>query len=159
MSYNPSHPRSFTLDQYDNALIQYLKRTNKPKLSGIVSIWAWRCCIEEQYVYRDLPAIAHHLYEVCEECDLLGASSSSSPIGFGGFGLMVDAAPSRAWMLSLDAGNTDGPLTDPDRAYWWRILSVLCSRLTMSEVSKLPGYNHEAKVGPMWDEAGVGQFE
>lgn len=138
------------LDQYDNALIQYLKRTHKPTFNGVIAIYSWRVAMDPSYVLRSLSAVASHLWELCEQYDLLGASFSSSPVAFGGLGVMVDAAPGREWALLLQENHTD-PLASPDRLYWWRIISVLCSRLMMTNVSKLPGYNGDATEGPMWD--------
>ena len=65
----------------------------------------------------------------------------------GPFDLLCDAAPDREWALGLTERPGDPPMS-PHNRYWWRIISVLCSRLYMAEVRKLPGYNHDATEGP-----------
>lgn len=132
------------LSECDNALIQYLKRDLKGKISDIVSIFGWRCEMDVAYV--KLPDIAHWMNKVCETYDLLGPSFAS-PVEFGSMGVIVDAAPNREWALSLQL---DCPnLSDLQTwNYWGRIIAVLASRLRMSRVSDLPGYNHDATVGP-----------
>lgn len=132
------------LDIYENALIQYLKRSQPPALSGVLEIWGWRCELEPSHI--PLGDLATVLYALCERLDLLSHSLGSFPGGRGGFGVMCDAAPDRDWAQCLKVERTE--LDSPERVYWWRIISVLCSRLRMSEVAKLPGYNHETTNGP-----------
>lgn len=135
------------LDQYDNALIQYLKKSgnnNAPRLEDVRAIWGWRCGMTPECVR--LTDIAESLYVLCEQLDLLGPSLSTFPGGRGGFGVIADAAPDRGWTLGLLGAAWVGD--SPDNHYWFRIIAVLCSRLRLSEVAKLPGYNHNAKFGP-----------
>lgn len=134
------------LDTYENALVQYLKRTPKPTLVGVLAIWGWRSAMEPSYI--QFGYLAEALWELCERLDLMDHSINSCPGGPGGFGVLCDAEPGREWALCLDAGDLKDPLTDPNRLYWFRIVSVLCSRLRMAEVARLPGYDHDAKVGP-----------
>lgn len=132
------------LDEYENAVVQYLKRTHRPTLADVLAIWGWRHAVEPECV--PLPHLAECLWRLCERCQLLGYSFAT-PGAFGGMGVLIDAAPTREWALLLDAG-TRGPLDDPTRTYWWRVISVLCSRLLMAKVSDLPGYDHDATAGP-----------
>ena len=134
------------LDQYENALIQYLKRSGNnctPRIEDIRAIWGWRCGIDPQHVR--LTDLAESLYVLCERLDLLGPSLSNFPGGQGGFGVIADAAPDRVWTLNLVGVP---PEAGPDTHYWFRIIGVLCSRLRMSEVKKLPGYKRNASEGP-----------
>jgi hypothetical protein len=139
-------PSTRPLDQYENALIQYLKRSNPPALTDLLKIWGWRCGVD----WEDIPLayLAEAMMEVAERYDLL-AYSFATPGARGAMGVMIDAAPGREWALCLDVGKewTDSTI-DPHLLYWGKIISVLASRLRMAEVVKLPGYDHEATVGP-----------
>jgi hypothetical protein len=133
------------LDAYENALVVYLKRTpHGHKLTDVLAIWGWRNAVDPSIIH--LSHVAECLWSLCERLDLLGHSFNHFPGGFGGYGVMCDAAPSRDWALLLSADRT--ALDDPDRVYWFRIVSVLCSRLYMAPVSKLVGYDHDATAGP-----------
>jgi len=135
------------LDQYENALIQYLKKSGNnsaPRLEDVRAIWGWRCGMTPECVR--LTDLAESLYELCERLDLLGSSISMFPSGRGGFGAIADAAPERLWALNL--AGMPGPGESAEKHYWFRIVAVLCSRLRLSEVAKLPGYDHGAKLGP-----------
>lgn len=144
------------LSQYENALIQYLKKSGtscsshacQPRLEDLHAIWGWRCGVEPQYVR--LTDLAESFYVLCERLDLLGQSFSNFPGGPGGFGVIADAAPERDWTINL-AGRP-GPGASGESHYWFRIVAVLCSRLRMSEVAKLPGYKHGATAGPFKGE-------
>ncbi len=138
------------LSECDNALIQYLKRTpGTHHVIDVLSIYAWRVGMEDENMSFHLDDIASYLYALCERLDLLGHSLSSFPGGRGGFGVMCDAAPEREWALLLNPGMIlTEPTASPDRRYWFRVISVLCSRLYMAEVAKLPGYDHDAVAGP-----------
>jgi hypothetical protein len=135
------------LDQYENALCQYLKRTvNEPtRLRDLQAIWGWRNAIPADHV--PLWHLAGCMWECCERLGLMGCSNTI-PLEHGPLGVLMDAAPDRAWMFRLEV--------DPERAaeegerfdYWVRIIAVLASRLRMAEVSKLPGYDHDATEGP-----------
>ncbi len=132
------------LDQYENALIVYLKRHHPSSLDGVRAIWGWRCGIAPSDI--DVTDIADALYTLGERLNLLGHSLGNYPGGRGGFGVLCDAAPERTWALSLVGGPGAGE--SQERHYWFRVVSVLCSRLRMAEVAKLPGYDHDATVGP-----------
>ncbi len=133
------------LDQYQNALIVHLKRSRKATLADVLAIWAWRCEMDPSHI--ELPLVAEHLWDLCERLDLMDHSLGSFPGGRGAFGVLCDAAPERYWALCLDGdGLSDSPTET--HLYWFRIVSVLCSRLRMAEVARLPGYDHEAKAGP-----------
>ncbi len=132
------------LDQYENALIVYLKRASPPSLDGVCAIWGWRCGIYPSDVHAT--DIAESLYDLCERLDLLGHSMGHYPGGTGGFGVLCDAAPERLWTLYLDG--MPGAGESQEAHYWFRVVAVLCSRLRGALVSKLPGYDHNATVGP-----------
>lgn len=134
------------LDKYENALVQYLKRNSDHYLDDLIVLYGWRVEMHPNTILANLPSVVEWVWKLCERCELLGHSFSSLPGGFGGFGVLCDATPSREWALLLKTGRSS--LDDPNRLYWYRILSVLCSRLYMAEVVKLPGYNHDAMVGP-----------
>lgn len=128
------------LDQYENALAVYLKRTEQATLSDVLAIWAWRNEVDPSCIH--VSHVAQCLWDLCERLGIMGHSLGSFPGGHGGFGVLCDAAPDREWALSLKVNRTE--LDSPERVYWWRILSALCSRLRMAKVSQLPGYNHDA---------------
>jgi hypothetical protein len=136
------------LDQYENALIQYLKKTfgGESRLSDLVTLFAWRCNLDRQYV--DLPAIAHFMLETVEKSNALG------PRGI--YQLYHDAAPDRQWQFGLKDDTKPrepGFMSSHSEAvethgHWVRLIRVLSSRLRLTEVVTLPGYNHEAQEGP-----------
>ncbi len=132
------------LDPYENALVQLLKRSTTHTLADVLAIWGWRNATDPSHI--DVADVARCLWTVCEKLDLLGHSFSSFPGGLGGFGVMCDAAPGREWALLLSY-TPDADASD-EHLYWYHIVSVLCSRLYMAEVAKLPGYDHHATVGP-----------
>ncbi len=142
------------LDQYENALVVYLKRSKGPTLSGIFAIWAWRCAIEPDYAARHVNLIAEALLALVERLDLMHGGIAGPD---GHAGLLNDAAPGREWALILhdlaDPHHKPAcyPEDEPNAVAWldWaRLVAVLCSRLYMAEVRKLPGYNHDATEGP-----------
>ncbi len=143
------------LDEYENALIQYLKRSKSPTLADVRAVWAWRNAVDSSAI--GLGDLAASLWELCERLDVLGHSFSSFPGGSGGFGVLCDAAPEREWALLLKVDRTS--LDCPDRVHWFRVVSVLCSRLYMAEVAKLPGYNHDATAGPFGGTWGPRQLQ
>ncbi len=127
------------LDQYENALIQYLKRTARQaaKLDDLKALMAWRCEIEPQYV--DLIALAEWVYEL-----VMWVKPPAVP-----FDLWVHASPSQAWKYgALETGPVPIKEADDNLVHYARLLAVLCSRLRLTEVAKLPGYDHNATVGP-----------
>ncbi len=139
------------LDQYENALVQYLKRScgnGNGKLADLMVIWGWRNEIRPELIH--LSHLAECMNDLAERCDLLG-HSMVHPGAFGAMGVICDAAPDREWALSLDRHEPWWSITDIDMQtwrYWSRIVAVLASRLRMAEVSKLPGYDHDATAGP-----------
>ncbi len=136
-------PNTDPLTVYENALIAHLKRATVHRLSDVLAIWAWRNEIDPSYV--NLSHVAECLWKLCERLDLLGHSFNSFPGGFGGYGVMCDAAPSRSWALLL-TDDCSGLDLREDRAHWYGVVSVLCSRLYMAKVSDLPGYDHDATM-------------
>ncbi len=127
-------------------------------LTGVIDLWAWSRGIEAAYAALHISHIADALCHLVERLDLVGISMT----GFSGAaGLFADAEPTREWALGLADLNPqsgapvclyrpcDGTPTQI-RAwhYWARLVSVLCSRLRMAEVARLPGYDHDATVGP-----------
>ncbi len=137
---------SLHLDPYENALVQVLKRSTTHTLADVLAIWGWRNAVDPSQI--DVADVARCLFELCERLDLLGHSFNSFPGGFGAYGVLCDAVPSRDWALLLKPDSPYSEEASLNRTYWFRIVSVLCSRLYMAEVSKLPGYDRHATVGP-----------
>ncbi len=148
------------LDEFDNAVCQYLKRSTHPTLTGILDLWAWSRGIEPAYASLHLSHIAEHLCVLVERLDLVGVSMTGHR---GAAGLFADADPCRAWCLCLVDLNPQGGtprcqyvpssrearIDQIDSWYQWaRFISVLCSRLRMARVADLPGYDHNATAGP-----------
>lgn len=130
---------SMPLDQYDNALIQYLKRSHHARLPDILAIWGWRCGMEPECI--SLPHLAEAMLEIVQRFDLLERND-------GVIGLYHDASPDQQWRFGIETGNVPIQLATENRAHWVRLIGVLASRLRMAECAKLVGYNHNALVGP-----------
>lgn len=93
-----------------------------------------------------LVPIAECLWDVCERFDLIG-HGSMSPAYPGAFGVIADAFREDSW-FALDCGTVPVAEATNERNRWCRLIAVLCSRLFLAEVSKLPGYDHNATEGP-----------
>lgn len=128
-------PRVAPLDQYENALVQYLKRSSQARLTDIIAIYGWRCEINPDHI--SIVHMTESIHGLCARCGLLG-----NP-----FDLLADASPDSMWRFGLSDAATEEN-SHPTTRYWAGVIGVLCSRLRMAEVAKLPGYNHEAAVGP-----------
>jgi hypothetical protein len=135
------------LDEYENALIQYLKRCacTPPKLADLLTIWGWRNAVSPEII--PLSHLAECMWAIVARYDLFGCSNTI-PMIRGPLGIYADAAPDRVWMFSLDLGSVPIRQVTPERDHWCRLIAVLASRLMMAEVSKLLGYDHQANLGP-----------
>jgi hypothetical protein len=142
------------LDEYENALIQYLKHhaRTSPRLSDLLAIWSERNAIAPDRIPLD--HLAECMWEIVERYGLFGCSNTI-PVIHGPLGIYADAAPDRTWMFSLEYDTPSNPAKGiaaleqyAAYLYWSQIIAVLASRLMMAEVSKLPGYDHKASFGP-----------
>jgi hypothetical protein len=131
------------LDQYENALIQYLKHhaRTSPRLSDLLAIWSERNGIAAKHIPLD--HLAECMWDIVARYNLFGCSNTI-PMIRGPLGIYADAAPERAWQFGLDTVVFGRTRDD----HWCNLIAVLASRLMLTEVSKLPGYDGQASFGP-----------
>jgi hypothetical protein len=120
------------LTEWDFAVIYYVKQETNQKIDDIKKIWRERCDLPDDYEISSGDLINHFLPIVV----LLGEKSKSSKYSFES--IVQDAAPKNSWMFR-DMTSKDE--TCEDEIYYNRIFTVICSRLRLSEVKYLPGFD------------------
>lgn len=115
----------FVLDEWDIALIRYLKSSGPNTVDGLKAVWARRNACEAKYI--SVADLAERMMEIVVGLGLAPVTR-----------LLREAAPDRQWQYSLEA---------PD-GYWGDWLRALSSVLRSAEVRHLPGYREAVTAAP-----------
>lgn len=122
------------LDKWDNAVIFYLKQDLNCNMEGVRKIWAERCGMDIRYITTQ--CLVDHFLPI-----VLDLGKVNKDLTYSAPWIINDASPDKAWQFR-DMGEQTG---DETTAYYNRILTVICSRLRLSEVKYLPGFSEYFK--------------
>jgi len=123
------------LDEWDFAVIYYIKRSQNRTIEDVKNIWRERCGLDEDYPISAQDLVNHFLPIVLK----IGEENRS--LNYSALSIIEDASPENIWKCH----NMIEGETDQNEAYFGRIFSVICSRLRLCEVKYLPGFNEYFK--------------
>ena len=120
------------LDKWDFAVIYYVKQEPNQTFANIKQIWASRCGLDIYDV--NIEALVDHFLPIILELGKInGDLSYSAPW------IINDAAPRNKWKFrEMGALNEEN---DPTIEYYNNIFRVICSRLRLSSVRYLVGFD------------------
>jgi hypothetical protein len=120
------------LDNWDFAVIYYVKQEPKQTIAGIREIWAERCMLEVEDITTQ--CLVEHFYPI-----ILSLSEITKNLTHTAESIIVDAAPCNKWQFrEMDVQN-DG--ADVTIEYFNNIFRVICSRLRLCDVKYLDGFH------------------
>lgn len=119
------------LDKWDCAVIYYVKQSKFQTLHDIKKIWAERCGLDVEHITSQ--CLAEHFLPIVLDYGKLHGNTTYTAAS-----IIVDAAPDSQWKFR-DMGESVEP--DLTQQHFNRFLTVLCSRLRLTEVKYLEGFD------------------
>jgi hypothetical protein len=119
------------LDEWDLAIIYYIKRSQNRTIEDVKNIWRERCYLPEEYTVSAQDLVNHFLPIALK----IGEENRNSTYSV--LSIVEEASPENVWKCQ----NMIEGEKDQSEIYFGRIFSVICSRLRLCEVKYLPGFH------------------
>lgn len=115
------------MDEWDIKLIKLIKHNHQLTLNDLMVFWCERCEIDIEYVYST--DILDGLVEIVEKLGILNLQQ-----------FVLDILMENRWKFSLGEIKKVTPL-NVNELMVENMIWVLCSRIRLTEVSKIPNYS------------------